>query len=86
MSNAPPLEIGDDDFNLGMANLSFAVRAANSHERYKAALEAITRIAGNLSDAAVENVNGVNDARSRALMVVTARQIAERGLADEAGR
>lgn len=62
------------------------VRALNAYsdgDRMRAALEAITRIAGNLSDEAVENVNGVNDARSRALMVVTARQIALNALAEK---
>ena len=50
-------------------------------DRLRAALEAIVNIAGNLSDERVENVNGINDARSRALMVVTARQIAQNALA-----
>ena len=50
-------------------------------DRLRAALEAIVNIAGNLSDATVENVNGVNDARSRASMVITARQIAQNALA-----
>ena len=50
-------------------------------DRLRAALEAIVNIAGNLSDERVESVNGVNDARSRASMVVTARQIAQNALA-----
>lgn len=49
-------------------------------DRLSAALEAVTRIAGNLTDEAVEAVGGVNDARSRALMVVAARQIAMNAL------
>lgn len=32
VSSAPPLRVGDDDWDLGMANLSFAVRAANAHD------------------------------------------------------
>ena len=83
VSAAPPLRLGDDDWDLGMANLSYMARAANGYERYKAALEAITGIAGNLTDEAVEAVGGVNDARSRALMVVTARQIAKNALAQK---
>lgn len=62
------------------------VRALNAYsatDKMRAALEAITRIAGNLSDEQVENVNGVNDARSRALMVTTARQIAQNALAEK---
>lgn len=68
------------------ANARFIVRAVNNHERYKAALEAITRIAGNLTDEAVEAVGGVNDARSRALMVVVARQIANKALTESDGQ
>ena len=41
-----------------------------------AGLYAITTIAGNLSDMRVEAVGGINDGKSRAIMVVTARQIA----------
>lgn len=65
------------------ANAQFIVDAVNNHDRYKAALEAITNIAGNLTDEAVEAVGGVNDARSRALMVITARQIAKNALANK---
>lgn len=44
------------------------------------ALRAVTNVAGNLTDEAVEAVGGINDARSRALMVVNARQIARAAL------
>lgn len=62
------------------ANGLFIVDAVNNHSRYKAALEAIANIAGNLTDEAVEAVGGVNDGKSRALMVVAARQIAKNAL------
>ena len=56
-------------------------RQRSDADRLRAALEAIVNIAGNLSDERVESVNGVNDARSRALMVICARQIAQNALA-----
>lgn len=65
------------------ANAHLTCEAVNNHHCYKAALEAITRIAGNLTDEAVEAVGGINDARSRALMVITARQIAQNALAEK---
>ncbi len=40
------------------------------------ALEAINGLAGNLSDERVMAVGGVNDGTSRAIMVVSAREIA----------
>lgn len=77
------LALDSPDFNEASANQDLIVNAVNHHHKYKAALEAITRIAGNLTDEAVESVGGVNDARSRALMVITARQIAQNALAEK---
>lgn len=68
------------------ASARIIVRALNANgdaDKMRAALEAITNIAGNLSDEVVEAVGGINDARSRALMVVAARQIAKDALKGE---
>jgi len=48
----------------------------------KEALEAITRIAGNLNDDSITGKTGPNDARQRGLMVVSARNIARRALSE----
>lgn len=60
-----------------------ALNADNEADKLRAALEAITGIAGNLTDEAVEAVGGVNEGKSRALMVVAARQIAKNALSKE---
>jgi hypothetical protein len=52
------------------------LRLRSERDRYKAALESITKVAGNLSDEMVESIGGVNDGKSRALMVVIARKTA----------
>jgi hypothetical protein len=59
------------------ANLDTALAAL---ELAEVALEAVTRIGGNLSDKGIEAVGGIHDAKSRALMVVIARAEARRGL------
>lgn len=48
--------------------------------RLRGALEAISRLGGNLSDEALENVAGPNEGRSRGIMYVGARQIALQAL------
>lgn len=65
------------------AKLAAAQPAINSYPaclKVVEALRAVAMVAGNLSDEAVEAVGGVNDARSRALMVVSARAIARAAL------
>jgi hypothetical protein len=47
-----------------------------------AALFAINGIAGNLSDKRVEAIGGVNDGKSRAIMVVEARKLAYTALVE----
>lgn len=49
-------------------------------ESVKSYLKDITRIAGNLPDETVEAIGGVNDGKSRALMVVYARKFARQAL------
>lgn len=49
-------------------------------ESVKSYLKDITRIADNLPDETVEAIGGVNDGKSRALMVVYARKFARQAL------
>ena len=72
-----PVMLTDEDFE----NARLIVRAVNNHKAFEDALRAIVGIAGNLTDEAVESVAGINDARSRALMVTAARKIARAALA-----
>ena len=51
-------------------------RLVRQREGFLAALRAIDRIAGNLSDERIEAVGGVNDGKQRALWVIEARRIA----------
>lgn len=39
ISHAPPLQLGDEDWDLQMANLTFIARAVNSHDVLVAALK-----------------------------------------------
>lgn len=48
--------------------------------RLRGALTAITKLGGNLSDERIENVGGPNEGRSRGIMYVGARQIAQEAL------
>jgi len=46
----------------------------------EATLRHIVRVGGNLSDDVIENVGGIHEGRSRGIMVVTARQLANSAL------
>lgn len=50
ISNAPVLDMGHDDWDLGMANLSFIVRAVNSHEALVDALKLLQGFDWRLDD------------------------------------
>jgi hypothetical protein len=52
----------------------------DTEAKLRAALQSIANIRGNLSDEVIQRVGGVNDARSLALSVVHARQIAREAL------
>lgn len=49
-------------------------------DRLREALTAISNIAGNLSDDALDAIGGVNDGRDRAIKLIAARQIARAAL------
>ena len=75
-----PYQRGNRSVDMTTKSFLLLRELSSETDRMRAALEAVTHIAGNLTDEAVEAVGGVNDARSRALMVVTARQIAKNAL------
>ncbi len=57
---------------------------AEKIEKMRAALTAITKVAGNLPDDRITDKTGPNDAAQRGLMVVQARDIARNALNETA--
>lgn len=74
------LACGDTDDSANH-NAAFIVRAVNAHEELVAALKQIASQGGNLSDAAIQSVGGVNDGRQRAIMYLNSRDLALAALA-----
>lgn len=74
----------------GRQPLAWAVEAmskskmteAEKIEKLRAALTAITKVAGNLPDERITSRTGANDAVQRGLMVVQAREIARKALSE----